>query len=423
MFAELPLRPRAVRRWRPPRPQQVAPNIWRLCPIRPLPAVGLLDRLSDRVECAQIRRALHTLGIRQPALWTQDPRVETLVDLLPVGRIVYDLTDDWAAFEADPVRRAAVQRRIESLGGRADRVLACSRTLERDARAWSDRVTYLPNAVEPPAAAAPAPAELDRLPRPRLGYAGTLHSSRLDVELLARAAELRPSWAFVLLGPDQLEPADRERLLGLPNVQHLGVRPHADVRAYLEAFDVCLLPHRVTEFTRSLDPLKLYEYLAAGRPVISTPTGNAPDLETHVTCAATCEELVAEAERLLVEDDAEQAAARRAAVADETWQARALEIERVLGVRPAPAAGSEVSVVIVSYNTRELLERCLQCLRDQADVDLQTIVVDNASTDGSVELVRDRFADVELIELEQNAGFGRANNIAFERCNARTCCC
>lgn len=417
LFVELPLRPRGLRRWRPPRPRPVAPNIWRLRTVRPLPGrVGRLDALNDRVEAAQLRRALRALAIERPALWTQDPRAATIVDQLPVARIVYDLTDDWAAFETDPARRAAVQGRIESLGARAELVLACSRTLERGARAWATRVEYLPNAVEPPGPRAERPAELGALSRPLLGYAGTLHASRLDVELLARAAALRPSWSFVLLGPDQLEPGDRERLLGLPNVHHLGVRPHALVRAYLEAFDVCLLPHRVTEFTRSLDPLKLYEYLAAGRPVISTPTGNAPDLETHLVLAATPEELVAEAERALGQDSAERASARRAAVAGATWEARAAEIEHGLGVRPAPARSAQLSAVIVSYNTRELLERCLLCLRAQAGVDVHAIVVDNASTDGSVELVRERFPDVELIALEENHGFARANNVAFERC-------
>ena len=78
-----------------------------------------------------------------------------------------------------------------------------------------------------------------------------------------------------------------------------------------------------------------------------------------------------------------------------------------------------MSAVVVNFNTRELLERCLTDLRVQDGVDVQTIVVDNASTDGSVEMVRDRFPHVELIELEENAGFGRANNIAFDRCRGK----
>ncbi len=416
LFAELPLRPRSMLHWRPPRPRRVAANIWCVRAVRPLPGAGRPGRLSDRMEAAQLRRALRALGIERPALWTQDPRAAALVELLPAQRLVYDLTDDWAAFESDPARRIAVKERIEQLGARAELVFACSRPLESAARAWSDRVEYLPNAVEPPGLAATPPADLGALARPLLGYAGTLHSSRLDVQLLARAAELRRSWSFVLLGPDQLDPGDRERLLGLPNVHHLGVRPHAAVRAYLEAFDVCVLPNRVTEFTRSLDPLKLYEYLAAGRPVVTTPAGNSPDLERHLACAATPEELVAEAERLLTEDSTERASARRAAVADATWEARACDIERALGAQPPPAGDARVCAVIVSYNTRELLERCLSDLRAQADVDLRAIVVDNASADASAELVRERFPEVELIELEENAGFARANNLAFERC-------
>lgn len=418
LFAELPLRPRGVRRWRPPRPRQVAPNVWRMRAIRPFPSAGPLGPINDAIESAQLRRALRQLAIERPALWTQDPRAATLVGRLPVERLVYDLTDDWAAFETDPGRRAAVQREIESLAARAEVVLACSRPLEQAARAWGVPVEYVPNAVEPPGPPALRPPDLDGLARPLLGYAGTLHVSRLDVELLARAAELRPAWSFALLGPNQLGPAECERLLGLPNVDHLGVRPHAEVRSYLEAFDVCLLPHRITEFSRSLDPLKVYEYLAAGRPVVATPTGNVPDLAVHLALATGAEELVAAAERAMAEDSSDRADARRTAVAGATWEARAQQIERVLDVRPkSEGASPQVSAVVVSYNTRKLLERCLLDLRSQAGVeDLQIVVVDNASEDGSAEMVRERFQDVELIRLDENAGFARANNVAFARC-------
>lgn len=103
-------------------------------------------------------------------------------------------------------------------------------------------------------------------------------------------------------------------------------------------------------------------------------------------------------------------------MANETWEARAVEIERALGVRSPEPTTSEVSVVIASFNTRELLERCLGDLEAQAAAALQTIVVDNASSDGSQEMVRERFPEVELIELPENVGFARANNLAFERC-------
>ncbi len=415
LFAEIPLRPREVRDWRPPGVRSVAPNVWAIRPIRPLPGARF-QRHSDHLEAMQIRHAAKALGIERAMLWTQDPRAATLVDRLGVERIVYDLTDDWAAFETDPARRAAVQRRIESLGAKAELVLACSRDLERSARSWSENVRYLPNAVDAPSAVADPPDDVGSLPRPRLGYVGTLHASRLDVELLARMAALRPAWSFVLLGPNALPASDSERLLGASNVHYLGVRPHAAVRSYLEALDVCLVPHLVTPFTRSLDPLKLYEYLAAGRPVIATPAGNTTGLEQHVAVAATAEEFIAEAERAMAADGPGRTAARRSAVAAATWEARAGEVETALGVSPGIARDGGIDIVVVNYNTRDLLERCLLSVEAQSEVGVHTIVVDNGSRDGSTELVRKRFPGVQLIGLGANVGFARANNIAFDQC-------
>ena len=394
LFAELP------RTWGRVRPRQVAERVFAVRTARPLPdRFRLGARLNDRLEARQLRRALARVAIERPALWTQDPRASSLVPRLPVERVVYDLTDDWAAFEADPRRRAAVQRRIETLARRADLVLACSRPLEEQARAWAARVEYVPNAVEPPGPVEPVALGL---PRPVLGYAGTLHDARLDVDLVCAAAELRPGWSFALLGPDLLTPASRERLYARANVHHIGTVPHARVRDHLAAFDVCLIPHRDTEFTRSLDPLKRYEYLAAGRPVVE---------------ATDAEMLVAAAERDLAEDSSERAAERRAAVAGQTWEARAARIETALGVEEAAAAPRpDVSVVVVSRDTRDLLERCLEAVRGQRGVDVETIVVDNASSDGSADLVAERFPEVQLVRMRDNAGFARANNLAFGRC-------
>jgi GT2 family glycosyltransferase len=216
-----------------------------------------------------------------------------------------------------------------------------------------------------------------------------------------------------------LDPPRRTQLFSLPNVHHLGVCPHSEVSAYLAGFDICLLPNLVTDFTRSLDPLKVYEYLAAGRPVVATPAGIPAELSEQVITATTAEDFVHAAELALGEMDASLAAARRAAVAAATWEARASSIESALGIDFQAHWSSEVSVVIVNFNTKDLLERCLIALQEQEGVELQTIVVDNASTDGSRPMLREQFPDVELLELPENVGFARANNLAFERCRGQ----
>jgi len=418
LFVERPARPRELLEWRPVPPTAITANVWTFRPLRPVPDF-LGKPLSDRAECAQIARAVRAVGLERPLLWTQDPRVADLVDRLGTDGVIYDLTDDWPAFESSPARRASVRARHETLAQRADLVLACSRRLAEQAKTLNRRVCYLPNAVD----ATPPPVEpvgcVRDLPAPRLGYAGTLHSSRLDVSLLVQAARMRPQWSFVFLGPDHLESTDRTRLFALPNVRHLGACAHEEVLSYVSQFDACLLPHLSTEFTQSLDPLKLYQYLAAGKPVLATPAGIPRELASHVSLVTSAEELVQEAERAIAHAGPAAIASRRAAVAHATWEARAAAIEDELGVAPAPAWTDEVSVVIVSYNTGGLLSRCLGSLHDQEGVKLQTIVVDNGSSDGSAQMVRTRFPEVELIELGDNTGFAHANNVAFERCRGR----
>jgi teichuronic acid biosynthesis glycosyltransferase TuaH len=418
LFSEQALRPRQLRGWRPPRPHQVARNVWTLRTLRPAPD-SLSSRLSDSAEGLQIRRAAEHLGLEEPMLWSQNPRAAALVDGLPVSGIIYDLTDDWAAFEADPDRRAQVEAQIDFLTRRADLVLACSRWLETQARQRTEHVIYLPNAVDSQDAGSVTHPDLDRLPSPRLGYVGTLHSARIDVPLVAQVAERRPDWSFIFVGPNLLSTPDSAALFGLPNVHDLGTRPHYEIQAYVAGLDVCLMPNRVTDFTRSLDPLKLYEYLAAGRPVIATPAGIPAELAEGVITVTTADELIQKARQVLEEDGPDRVAARRALVAGATWDARALSIEDALQLTSPPPATADVSVVIVNFNTKDLLERCLTALYEQTGSVLQTIVVDNASIDGSRDLVRGRFREVELLELPENVGFARANNLAFTRCTGK----
>jgi teichuronic acid biosynthesis glycosyltransferase TuaH len=335
LFVESPARLTLPRRLRDLAVRHVEPTVARTRIVRLLPEWTASSRAAnDAVEAAQLRRALSQLGIAKPLLWTKASRSIGLVGRLPLSGVVYDLTDDWsAAVESQPGRRRRLRSEMEALARSADVVFTSSSTLAQNASEWNASTHHLPNAVEPPGDPSPRPEDLDALPRPIFGYAGTLHESRLDVELIVAAAHSRPSATFAFLGPDLLTRTARRRLFSPPNVRYLGVRPHAAVRAYVEAFAVCLIPHRVTEFTRSLDPLKVYEYLAAGRPIVSTPLPVAPELTEHVTYAGAADELVTLAEQELETDGPDRQRARRAAVGEHTWAARAAAVERVLAER------------------------------------------------------------------------------------------
>jgi len=136
----------------------------------------------------------------------------------------------------------------------------------------------LPNGVDHARyAAIPDASQPGRWPGPVFGYTGTIHSDRFDVELVAGLAEAFPGGSVVLVGPDHLTAGRRGRLAAHPNIHITGPVPYARIPEVMGHFDVCIVPHVETQFTNSLNPLKLWEYLASGKPVVSTNVAGFSD--------------------------------------------------------------------------------------------------------------------------------------------------
>ena len=166
-------------------------------------------------------------------------------------------------------------------------------------------------------------------PRPRVGYLGHLED-RLDVALLLEAARARPDWSWVLVGP--VHPACRERfapLMAQPNVAWLGARPPAQTPRFLAALDVGLLPFVASPQTRSVYPLKLHEYLAAGLPVVATPFADLPGAE-EVVCRVRNGNLVEAVERALGTCDEASRSRRQAIARQADWQVRVRQVRALV---------------------------------------------------------------------------------------------
>lgn len=162
--------------------------------------------------------------------------------------------------------------------------------------------------------------------RPRLGYLGWI-MERTDLALLAGIAARRPDWDLVLVGPEYPGGyVNASGLLGLDNVRWLGELANREVPAFLQSLDVCLIPHRETAYARSMQPLKLYQYLASGRPVVSTPVGGLEDVIDHVQVAHDAAGFVGRIQDRLDNDSVAQSMARIDAVRKETWDIRAREM-------------------------------------------------------------------------------------------------
>ncbi len=169
------------------------------------------------------------------------------------------------------------------------------------------------------------------LPEPRLVFIGAITATKLDLELLSELARIRPEWTLALVGPVGLgDPStDIGDLTALPNVHVLGPRRHTELPAVLRGAAVGLIPYRRSQLTASIFPMKVYEYLAAGLPVVSTPLPALDDV-TEIALAANAEEMVARIEEALQRDGDESRADRSRAAVDHSWEARLGEIDEAL---------------------------------------------------------------------------------------------
>ena len=261
----------------------VAPG--RLHSVRPVKWLPRrFDRRADDRLARSIMRAARKLGMRHPLLWINDPGMAPLAEQSGWPAL-YDVTDDWLAADrpaAELQRTAANEATLFRL---AREVVVCSPELAR--RKGEQRpVVLIPNAVDVDAYRRPRPRPSDLPAGPVALYLGTVHADRIDVDLCeATARALGATGTLVLVGPNLLGGDDVRRLEDA-GVHLLGPRRRDEVIGYLQHADVLVVPHVVDAFTDSLDPIKLYEYQAVGRPVVSTPVAGFRDaVDPRVTIA------------------------------------------------------------------------------------------------------------------------------------------
>ncbi len=226
------------------------------------------DRGGDRRRARAVRAAAARLALRRPVLWANDP-LAAHVHAVTGWDTVYDVTDDWASARRPAAEHLRVVAQEDRLLATAREVTVCSPALA-ERKGGARQVTLVTNGVDVDAYRRPLPRPADLPAGPVAVYVGTLHRDRLDVDLCVRTqAALDADARLVLVGPVALERTDVERLRDA-GVVLLGPRPFTDVPAYLQHATVLVVPHVVDGFTDSLDPIKLYEYRAVGRPVVTT---------------------------------------------------------------------------------------------------------------------------------------------------------
>ena len=247
--------------------------------------------------------------ISAPLLWYYTPMSAAYSEHLGAELVVYDCMDQLAAFRGAPPGLLENERRLLE---RADVVFTGGHSLYRAKQGLHANVHSFPSSVDVAhfRAARAAQAEPDdqaAIPHPRIGHYAVL-DERLDTQLVAAIADARPDWQLILLGP--VVKIAAEDLPRRPNIHYLGRRSYEELPAYLAGWDATFMPFAINEATRFISPTKTPEYLAAGKPVVSTPIADvAHDYGSRglVTIASTPLEFVSALEASLAERDDRQA--------------------------------------------------------------------------------------------------------------------
>lgn len=271
-------------------------QLWALRARKTLPRK--VDPFGDRRRARHVVDTARKLGMKRPVLWVNDPGGAEVLSLTS-WPAMYDITDDWLVADRPAPELDRMRRQEASLLYECGRVVVCSSSLQHSKSTQRD-VVLIPNAVDLDAYRERQRRPLDLPDGPVALYLGTVHRDRIDVDLcVATAGRLLREGAgsVVLVGPSPLPGHDLERLREA-GVLVLGPRPSEQVPAYLQHAGVLLVPHVLTEFTMSLDPIKAYEYRAARRQVVATPVPGFVDVDdplVQAVSAASFPEAVAAA--------------------------------------------------------------------------------------------------------------------------------
>ncbi len=275
----------------------------------------VVPQIPHNIESDDLLNSLRSLlnelfddyGINNYVSWYYTPMMLGWSDHLHPLAVVYDCMDELSAFKNAPPELHALEGQLFSL---ANLVFTGGHSLFEAKRGKHDAVFSFPSSIDAAHFARSLEVENDaddqkNIPAPRIGFFGVI-DERCDIDLLGKIAVLKPAWHFVMIGPVvKIEEADLPRPT---NIHYLGGKTYNELPQYIAGWDVAMMPFAINDSTRFISPTKTPEYLAAGKPVVSTPIRDVvcPYGEKGlVFIAETPEEFTAAIERALNENDTE----------------------------------------------------------------------------------------------------------------------
>ena len=353
----------------------------------------------------EIRRQYNVAGL---VSLVDHPFWSPMATALQGNVIIYDCMDHHAGF-ADNGKH--VESMEPLLLRQADLVLTSSAPLRELIRKAGRDSVLIRNAAEVEFFSSRPKRLAIKRDRPIIGYYGAL-AEWFDIKLLTQVAKDNPQWAFELVGSPC--GCDITRATRLPNITFHNEVPYAVLPEFLYAFDVCLIPFRITPLTECTNPVKIYEYLSAGKPVVATPLPELQAIGDIICLASTPAEFAEKISTALADAQNENSAKRRRDWAQQhSWNHRVADLQVAID-----SIQKKASVIILTYNNIEFTKTCLDSLALFTDYpDWELILVDNASSDATPAYLTSyaqEHSNVKVILNSTNVGFPAGNNIGIK---------
>lgn len=330
-----------------------------------------------------------------------------IASALPNSRLIYDCMDHHEGFGNNATSLMQLEK---NLLNHADLTVVTSSWLDNTVAPHTRQRALIRNAGDyDHFCKVPASIYSDPQGRRIIGYYGAI-AEWFDPELIEAVAEQHADCCVLLIGADTVNA--RQKLAKLENVIFIGEVAYHQLSYYLYSFDVCLLPFKVIPLTLATNPVKIYEYLSAGKSVVAIDLPEMAQFANLVYTASDKNTFVAAVSKTLHQPESDSLVQQRKAFSQgQTWRHRA---EALIQHTESTDSDPKVSVVVVTYNNLDFTRSCLASLDEHSQyAQLEIIVVDNASSDGSQIYLSDwaaRKNSHKLILNTDNRGFAAANN-------------
>lgn len=285
-----------------------------------------INRLNQWWLGRSIKKAASRLKMDNPIIWTYMPSSADLIRHFDRRRfLVYDCVDEHSEYTG--IMDKSVMINMErDLMRECDIVFVTAPGLYESKKDYARVIYFLPNAanvshfMQAQDPVTEIPGDIASVPHPVIGFVGVIQDW-IDLDLIRAAAVAHPGWSFAMIGP--VGPGiDVSSLKSLPNVYFLGRKDLQTLPGYIKAFDVCINPFKINELTDKVSPLKFYEYLAAGKPIVSVSMPGVNDFADVVEISHDIDGFIAGIETALTEETPDKLKARLQRARENSWENR-----------------------------------------------------------------------------------------------------